>query len=164
MTFVLNHAELQPINGEVFTGSSSNIQDGARLEIVANGFWDVDLHVLSSMCRLLILMSLPTEIPSAIESINWRRNVSTSSKWERCKGSMFHLSHSLLVDYRRFFSNLKACTSKKVHSNRPPQNPLATMSSLAPSWMFDEELVNTFPLMGWSSAWFSTNVITNFRE
>ena len=39
MTFVLNHAELQPINGEVFTGSSSNIQDGARLDIVANGFW-----------------------------------------------------------------------------------------------------------------------------
>jgi len=39
MMFVLNHAELQPINGEVFTGSSSNIQDGARLDIVANGFW-----------------------------------------------------------------------------------------------------------------------------
>ena len=39
MTFVLNHAELQPINGEVFTGSSLNIQDGAKLDIVANGFW-----------------------------------------------------------------------------------------------------------------------------
>jgi len=39
MTFVLNHAELQPMNGEVFTGSSSYIQDGARLDIVANGFW-----------------------------------------------------------------------------------------------------------------------------
>ena len=36
MMFVLNHAELQPINGEVFTSSSSNIQDG---DIVANGFW-----------------------------------------------------------------------------------------------------------------------------
>ena len=39
MIFVLNHAELQLINGEVFTGCSSNIQDGAILDIVVNGFW-----------------------------------------------------------------------------------------------------------------------------
>ena len=31
--------DLQPIGGEVLTGSSSNTQDGARLDIVANGFW-----------------------------------------------------------------------------------------------------------------------------
>ena len=31
--------DLQPIDGEVLTGSSSNTQDGARLDIAANGFW-----------------------------------------------------------------------------------------------------------------------------
>ena len=31
--------DLQPINGEVLTGTSSNTQDGARLDIAANGFW-----------------------------------------------------------------------------------------------------------------------------
>ena len=30
---------LQPIDGEVLTGSSSNTKDGARLDIAANGFW-----------------------------------------------------------------------------------------------------------------------------
>ena len=31
--------DLQPIDGEVLTGSSSNTQDGTRLDIAANGFW-----------------------------------------------------------------------------------------------------------------------------
>lgn len=31
--------ELQPITGEALTGASSNTQDGARLDIAANGFW-----------------------------------------------------------------------------------------------------------------------------
>ena len=30
--------ELQPITGESLTGASSNVQDGARLDIAANGF------------------------------------------------------------------------------------------------------------------------------
>ena len=31
--------ELQPITGEVLTGATSNVQDGARLDIAVNGFW-----------------------------------------------------------------------------------------------------------------------------
>ena len=31
--------DLQPITGEVLAGASSNAQDGARLDIAANGFW-----------------------------------------------------------------------------------------------------------------------------
>ena len=31
--------ELQPITGETLTGATSNAQDGARLDIAANGFW-----------------------------------------------------------------------------------------------------------------------------
>ena len=30
---------LQPITGEVLTGASANTEDGARLDIAANGFW-----------------------------------------------------------------------------------------------------------------------------
>ena len=31
--------ELQPVTGEVFTGATSNSQDGAQLDIAVNGFW-----------------------------------------------------------------------------------------------------------------------------
>ena len=31
--------DLQPITGETLTGATSNVQDGARLDIAANGFW-----------------------------------------------------------------------------------------------------------------------------
>ena len=31
--------DLQPITGEVLIGATSNAQDGARLDITANGFW-----------------------------------------------------------------------------------------------------------------------------
>ena len=31
--------DLQPLTGEVLTGASSNVQDGARLDIAANGVW-----------------------------------------------------------------------------------------------------------------------------
>ena len=31
--------DLQPITGELLTGATSNAQDGARLDIAANGFW-----------------------------------------------------------------------------------------------------------------------------
>ena len=30
---------LQPLSGEVLTGASANTEDGARLDIAANGFW-----------------------------------------------------------------------------------------------------------------------------
>ena len=36
---VCTEPELQPITGESLTGASSNVQDGARLDIAANGFW-----------------------------------------------------------------------------------------------------------------------------
>ena len=39
MIYVCIEPDLQPIDGEVLTGSSSNTQDGARLDIAANGFW-----------------------------------------------------------------------------------------------------------------------------
>lgn len=36
---VCTEPDLQPIGGDMLTGSSSNSQDGARLDIAANGFW-----------------------------------------------------------------------------------------------------------------------------
>ena len=30
---------MQPLSGEILNGATSNIQDGARLDIAANGFW-----------------------------------------------------------------------------------------------------------------------------
>ena len=35
----MHRTDLQPITGEVLADASSNAQDGARLDIAANGFW-----------------------------------------------------------------------------------------------------------------------------
>ena len=92
MTFVLNHAELQPINGEVFTSSSSNIQDGTRLDI-ANGFWGGRFE-----CTFFGVQVFNPHAPSNRNSHRyrkhkyyWRRNVSTSSEWERRNMLPLHL-------------------------------------------------------------------------
>ena len=37
--YVSIEPDLQPIDGESFTGGSSSSQDGARLDIAASGFW-----------------------------------------------------------------------------------------------------------------------------
>ena len=36
---VSTEPHLQPISGETLTGASANVEDGARLDILANGFW-----------------------------------------------------------------------------------------------------------------------------
>ena len=40
---------LQPLSGETLNGASSNAQDGARLDIAANGFWGDSLRELTLM-------------------------------------------------------------------------------------------------------------------
>ena len=40
---------LQPLGGETLRGASANIQDGARLDIAANGFWGEGLNEHFSM-------------------------------------------------------------------------------------------------------------------
>ena len=54
--------DLQPIDGEVLTGSSSNTQDGARLDIAANGFWggSNEWHGQRSYCVLQEASLLPS--------------------------------------------------------------------------------------------------------
>ena len=44
--------DLKPINGEEFTGLSTNVEDGARLNIAANGFWGG--RFASLMCASLL--------------------------------------------------------------------------------------------------------------
>ena len=36
--------ELQPITNEILSGASSNTQDGARLDIAANGIWSASFE------------------------------------------------------------------------------------------------------------------------
>ena len=75
--------DLQPAGGEELSGSSSNTQDGVRLDIAANGFWVVVLNVPFLMWEFLIPMPLPTEPSAATGSMSWRRSVSMNSEWER---------------------------------------------------------------------------------
>ena len=55
---------LQPVTNETLTGASANRQDGARLDIAANGFWGGTLKEPSSMLEC----SIPT--PRQIDTLN----------------------------------------------------------------------------------------------
>ena len=37
--------DLQPMTGEILSNATSNVQDGARLDIAANGFWGARLEI-----------------------------------------------------------------------------------------------------------------------
>ena len=43
--------DLQSIDGETFTGGSSNSQDGARLDIASSGFWGGHFEYAFFMCE-----------------------------------------------------------------------------------------------------------------
>ena len=62
--------DLQPLTGEALTGSSSNTQDGARLDIAANGFGVVVLNAPTLMYECLTPTHHQTGIPTATENTN----------------------------------------------------------------------------------------------
>ena len=49
---VCNEPELQPIDGETLSGTSTYTQDGAKLDMATNCFWVVNLNALSLICDL----------------------------------------------------------------------------------------------------------------
>ena len=57
------------------TGSSANVQDGARLNIVANGSGVVGLNKLTLMYEYSIPMSPQTDTHAVTENTRWRRSV-----------------------------------------------------------------------------------------
>ena len=58
--------ELQPITGEYLTGPSSNVQDGACLDIAANGFWGGRFEELTLMSEFSNHMPHPTSDPASL--------------------------------------------------------------------------------------------------
>ena len=61
---VATEPELQPVSQEEFSLSTANVQDGARLDIVMNGFWGEDQSVLLLMSVFLIhLLHLMLPVP-----------------------------------------------------------------------------------------------------
>ena len=64
---VATEHELQPVSSEEFSLSTANTQDGARLDIVMNGFWGtrserafVDIRVFNPFALSNLNNSLPT--------------------------------------------------------------------------------------------------------
>ena len=62
--------ELQPMTGEVLNGSSSNTQDGARLDIAANGFWGGRFERTYFDVRVFNPMQLQTGTQTATGNMN----------------------------------------------------------------------------------------------
>ena len=72
--------DLQPLSGEVLSGSSSNTQDGARLDIAVNGFWGgrfertfLDVRVFNPHATII-------DILDATESMSWKRSDNMNSE------------------------------------------------------------------------------------
>ncbi len=63
--------ELQPVSGEELIGLSTNVQDGARLDIACNSFAFIACH--SWMYECLIPMQNQTNVATATESMNLKR-------------------------------------------------------------------------------------------
>ena len=70
---------LQPITGEQFTLASSNIEDGARLDISANGFWGgrcektyIDVKVLTHTLLVIIVPVPFTENMNCVRSVHMK--------------------------------------------------------------------------------------------
>ena len=73
---VATEPELQPASQEDFSLSTANVQDGARLDIVMNGFWGGGQSVRLSMSVFLILLlhqMLPVPCQLAIRSMRIQR-------------------------------------------------------------------------------------------
>ena len=71
MMFASNQAVLQPLTGEVLSGASAIREDAARLDIAANGFWEIIVRERISMFESSTLWHLQTINPCkhAIESM-----------------------------------------------------------------------------------------------
>ena len=73
---VATEPELQPVSQEGFSLSTANVQDGARLDIVMNGFWGGGQSVRLLMSVFLILLlhqMLPVPCQLAIRSMKTQR-------------------------------------------------------------------------------------------
>ena len=73
---VATEPELQPASQEDFSLSTANVQDGARLDIVMNGFWGGGQSVRLLMSVFLILLlhqMLPVPCQLAIRSMRTQR-------------------------------------------------------------------------------------------
>ena len=64
--------ELQPVSDEALAGVSANRQDGARLDIAANGFWEVPSKEPTSMSGFLTHIPRRTDIHRKHERIKKR--------------------------------------------------------------------------------------------
>ena len=65
--------ELQPVTNEGLAGASANFQDGARLDIVANGVWGVGLKRHSLTFVSLIPLQPLSDRPNCWTSTNVTR-------------------------------------------------------------------------------------------
>ena len=90
---VCTEPPLQPLLGETLTYATANVEDGARLDISAAGFWGVSTKRLILMSRYLIRM--PPVIGDhrfLLYTASLRINGgSTSSGFERLKWLLLHL-------------------------------------------------------------------------
>ena len=89
---------LQPVTDERLTHRTANIEDGACLDIKADGFWEMmdSLHFL--MCGFSIPLHTPTVTSPwqrATEEMSKKREGHTTNEWEKLSKVVFHLWFSL---------------------------------------------------------------------
>ena len=140
---------LQPIIGKILSGASANTQDGARLDVAADGFWgsrferaffdvkraydqrirDVENStftplILSSTGGLGRAATSTYKRLASLLSTKWDQPYSTTMGWIRCR-----LSFSLL---RSAIMGIRGARSSQGHATRQPPIDLVTSESLVP--------------------------------
>ena len=76
---VATEPELQPVSPEEFSLSTANTQDGARLDIVMNGFWGGRSERVFQVSMFTSLITLLHPIPPVLY-LRATRNMKTSRK------------------------------------------------------------------------------------
>ena len=79
---------LQPITGETFRGASANVQEGARLDIAADGLWGGWVILRELLWTLVFSIPIQPQISTnssqqSTESMKTKRRERMSSESER---------------------------------------------------------------------------------
>ena len=113
--------DLQPITGEVLIGATSNAQDGARLDIAANGFWGGRFERTYFDVRLFIPHA-PSHRQSSLHACYRKQESLKKRAYEQRVREVEHSSFTPLVlsatggmanEATTFYKRLASCLTMK---------------------------------------------------
>ena len=129
---------LQPVTGERFILASSNADDGAYLDVTANGFWEGQWKIMlkQKFSTPMPLLAVPLLLGQFIENMRWLRSDLTRPGYLRLSIALFSTS---------FFS-----ATGEIHYHRMivAHNRDQLENFQAASWASNLSLISSWLLLG----------------